>query len=240
MKRSPPTRSARLSPAACCTRAAATILIVRAALWIAPLAVNPAVAGSESAAASAASAPTSAARDAALPSTPSARLADVASAIRVEQAWIRWLPAGLPAGGYVTLTNRSDHAIVLVGAASPDYRQVQLHRSVVQGGLSKMVPVAAISISAHSTLDFVALGYHLMLMNPRVALSPGDHVPIELRFADGRSLVATFDLRPPSAVSSGTKHSGETDNMPGMSGMPGMSNMQSTPHVQQSTAATPH
>ncbi len=164
----------------------------------------------------------------------------MASAIRVEQAWIRWLPAGLPAGGYVTLTNGSDHAIVLVGAASPDYNQVQLHRSVMQGGLSKMVPVAAISIPAHSTLDFVALGYHLMLMNPRVSLSPGDHVPIELRFADGRFLVATFDLRPPSAVSMGAKHIGETDNMPGMAGMPGMSNTQSTPRIQQSTAGTPH
>jgi len=132
-----------------------------------------------------------------------------AAGVRIEEAWIRWLPANLPAGGYLVLSNGSDQPRVLVGASSPDYGQVQLHRSITQGGLSKMVPVPRITIPAHSTLSFAAHGYHLMLMQPQARITPGDHVPITLRFADGQTLLASFQVRPPSATAPG-----------GMAGMP--------------------
>jgi copper(I)-binding protein len=132
--------------------------------------------------------------------------------VRVQQAWIRWLPAGLPAGGYVTLVNGSDQPVQLIGAASVDYGQIQLHRTLTQQGMSKMSPVAAVRIPAHSTLSFEAQGYHLMLMHPRRMVMPGDHVQIELRFAGGAAIVASFEVRKPDASGDG-----------GMANMPGMS-----------------
>lgn len=185
-------------------RSAGIALLISGALALAPGAPGAAAAQSEAGATNAAPATAGADRDA-------------AKAIRVEQAWIRWLPGGLPAGGYVTLTNGSDHSIVLVGAGSSDYDQVQLHQSITEGGLSKMVAVAHILIPAHSTLSFAAHGYHLMLMKARVSLSPGDRVPIELRFADGRSLIATFDVRAPADDPSNASHAAGMENMPGMS-----------------------
>lgn len=136
--------------------------------------------------------------------------------VRVQQAWIRWLPANLPAGGYLTLTNLTDHALALVSATSPDYGSVGLHRTLNRNGTSSMVPVARIDLAPHARVDFAALGYHLMLMQPRVPVAPGDHVPVTLHFADGRSFTANFEVLKPSATGPSDK------GMAGMPDMPGM------------------
>ena len=120
-------------------------------------------------------------------------------AVRVDAAWIRWLPAGLPAAGYLNLTNTGEKPAVLVAASSADYADVSMHRSVRRGGTVEMAPMAQIVIDPHSSLDFATAGYHLMLMQPAKSLQPGDRVPITLRFADGSSLSADFEVRKPDA-----------------------------------------
>lgn len=123
--------------------------------------------------------------------------AGTAAAVHVEDAWIRWLPAGIPAGGYLTLVNDGDKPAVVVAAESPDYGEVSLHITRNQNGLSQMVAVANIVVEPHSRLSFAAAGYHMMLMHPTVTRSPGDEVPITLRFADGGSLTVKFRVRHP-------------------------------------------
>jgi len=118
-----------------------------------------------------------------------------APTIRVDDAWIRWLPAGVPAGGYATLTNTGDKPLMLMAVSSPDYGEVAIHRSVEHQGMMEMTPVAQIAIVAHSTLNFAAAGFHLMLMQPNKAVKLGDRVPITLRFADGASLTVQFEVR---------------------------------------------
>jgi copper(I)-binding protein len=115
--------------------------------------------------------------------------------VRIDGAWIRWLPAGLPAGGYMSLTNVGDTAVNLVAASSPAYAEVSLHRSVESGGTVAMRPVVKITLEPHSRVDFAAAGYHFMLMQPIKPLQPGDHVPVALRFADGSTLTVQFEVR---------------------------------------------
>jgi copper(I)-binding protein len=115
--------------------------------------------------------------------------------LRVEDAWVRWLPAGVPAGGYATLINDGDEARVLIGAVSSAFGDVSIHRSVDRGGTMAMEAVESINIQAHSKLNFAAAGYHLMLMQPANPIHPGDKVPITLRFADGRLLTIPFEVR---------------------------------------------
>lgn len=131
----------------------------------------------------------------------------------VQDAWIRWLPAGLPAGGYLSLTNRGDHPVELIDASSDAYRSVALHRSESHSGVSRMTTVEHITIPAHATLSFASAGYHLMLMQPTRTLSPGDHVALTLRFAGGQSRTILVELRRPDGGSTG---------VPGMRAMPGM------------------
>jgi copper(I)-binding protein len=119
--------------------------------------------------------------------------------IQVRDAWVRWLPGNLPAGGYLTLVNAGDQASSLVAASCPDYADVSLHRSRTVAGTSQMTPVEKITVAAHSRLEFAAQGYHLMLTHPRKTLRPGDRVPVTLSFSGGVALTVEFELRPPVA-----------------------------------------
>ncbi len=143
----------------------------------------------------------------------SAAFAQSSPPVRADGAWIRWLPAGLPAGGYMTLHNDSAHAVALVGASSPDYAEVMLHHSEMRNGTMRMLPVDKVEVPAHGELQFKPGGYHIMLMQARQEVHPGDRVPVVLRFADGQQLRVPFEVRKPGA-------SGDMQGHGGMQGMP--------------------
>jgi copper(I)-binding protein len=142
-------------------------------------------------------------------------------AVQVKDAWIRWLPGNVPAGGYLTLVNSGDQPASLVKAASPDYADVSLHRSSNVGGISRMTPVDHISVAPQSSLEFAAQGYHLMLAHPTRTLKPGDHVMLTLTFADAAVLSVVFDVRAPDGGADKAQMPGMPD-MPDMPDMPGM------------------
>lgn len=127
--------------------------------------------------------------------TPAATLPTV----RVEDAWIRWLPANLPAAGYATLNNIGGKPVTLLAASSSKYGEISFHRNRTQGGTREMVPVDKITINPHSSFNFAAAAYHMMLMQPTQSIKPGDHVPITLRFADGSTLTVEFEVRKPDS-----------------------------------------
>jgi copper(I)-binding protein len=115
--------------------------------------------------------------------------------IQVKDAWIRWLPANLPAGGYVTLTNTGSAAHVLIGARSPDYGDVSIHQTHSNNGMNEMTPIDSIVLKAHASVRFAEAGYHFMLMQPTRSLHPGDRVLVTLRFADGPTITVPFLVR---------------------------------------------
>lgn len=123
-----------------------------------------------------------------------------AGRLEIRDAWIRWLPANLPAGGYLTLINGSTRPATLLKAASAAFRQCGLHRTLMSGGSMQMNPVERITVPAGASLNFASLGYHLMLVEPVKPVRPGDHVPITLYFADGSSTTVPFEVRGPDAV----------------------------------------
>ncbi|RDS81199.1 copper chaperone PCu(A)C [Dyella monticola] len=117
--------------------------------------------------------------------------------IKASHAWIRLLPANLPAGGYVTLDNESASAATLVSAHSATYASAMLHQSTQDpSGNSTMRMVERVSIPAHGRLALAPSGYHLMLEQATHALKPGDMVAITLDFADGSHLPVSFLVRP--------------------------------------------
>jgi periplasmic copper chaperone A len=130
----------------------------------------------------------------AVPSAPGAP-----PAIHVDDPWIRWLPAGVPAAGYLTLVNAGDRSLALIAAESADFGSVTIHRSVAREGITRMEEVKEIAVGPHSRLDFGAQGYHLMLMNPLRPIESAKQVPITLHFRDGTSLTIPFEVRKPEA-----------------------------------------
>jgi copper(I)-binding protein len=134
--------------------------------------------------------------------------------IQVTEAWIRWLPANVPSGGYMTLTNTGTVPRVLIGAASADFGAISFHQTRSNNGVSQMAAVGALTVAPRRSLRFTPGGYHLMLMQPKRALHPGDHVSISLRFAGGQSLEVLFEVR--TAGAEPPAPANDMGDMPGM------------------------
>lgn len=130
--------------------------------------------------------------------------ADQASQVHADAPWLRVLPAGLPAGGYVTLRNDGDAAATLTHASSARYGEVMLHQSTTDGGMGRMKMVDRLVIPAHGQVALAPGGYHLMMMQAHGAVAAGDRVPVTLDFADGSHLSLEFLARPANAVDAGT------------------------------------
>ena len=118
---------------------------------------------------------------------------------KVENAWIRWLPAKLPAAGYAVIRNVGDAPLRITGARSPDYGMVMLHHSRLAQGDSTMEMVDHLDIPAHGSVTLAPGGYHLMLSQPTHAIKPGDKVKIVFEFAGGGELQTDFPVRPANA-----------------------------------------
>ncbi|HJU07372.1 MAG TPA: copper chaperone PCu(A)C [Rhodanobacteraceae bacterium] len=126
-------------------------------------------------------------------------VAAAASSLKAEHGWVRWLPASLPAAGYVVIRNDGDKPVKLTGADSPDYGMAMLHRSMQKNGSDSMEMVDAIGIPAHGSVALAPGGYHLMLTDAKHAIKPGDTVHVSLHFDDGETLRVTWPVRPANA-----------------------------------------
>jgi copper(I)-binding protein len=118
-----------------------------------------------------------------------------AAGFRVDDAWVRDLPGGVPAAGYFLLRNDEAKAAELTGASSPAFGHVMLHQSVQSGGVARMREVHAVAVPAGGAVNFTPGGYHLMLMAPTRKIVRGEKIPITLKFADGQAVTAQFEVR---------------------------------------------
>jgi copper(I)-binding protein len=120
--------------------------------------------------------------------------------VRASEAWIRVMPANLPAGGYVVLHNDGDQPAVLDGASSAAYGSVMLHQSSTDTGMGRMRMVDNLSVPAHGRVALAPGGYHFMLMDAGKPVQPGQTVRLTLHFADGSTLATDFLTRPANAL----------------------------------------
>ncbi len=135
-----------------------------------------------------------------------AGLVQASGHLMADNAWIREAPPKATAlAGYMTLMNKGDKPRMLVGASSPAFGKVMLHRTVMEEGMAKMVHQHMIEIPAHGSVTFEPNGYHLMLMKPKQQLKAGDKVEITLEFKNGETLVVTHVVR---GGMEGMNHSG--------------------------------
>ncbi|MHB8310329.1 MAG: copper chaperone PCu(A)C [Metallibacterium sp.] len=119
--------------------------------------------------------------------------------VAVTNAWVRWLPAGLPMGGYLRITNHGTHMLELVGARSASFGMVMLHESTHRGGMERMVHVDAVTIAPGATFAFVPGDYHLMLMHAADTVKPGGNVRIDLQFKGYAPYPVQFTVLPADA-----------------------------------------
>jgi len=116
--------------------------------------------------------------------------------VMVGDPWIREAPPTAPAlGGFMVLRNHTGKPVVLVGAACDEVGEVQLHRTVAEGGMMKMVEQKSVTIPANGELAFKPGDYHIMLMQPKKPFKAGDKVEVTLKFEDGSTMPVNFEVR---------------------------------------------
>lgn len=118
--------------------------------------------------------------------------------LAVSDAWMRVVMPLHPASGYFTLSNKTDHPYVLVGASSPGCGSLMLHQSALRNGQEHMAMVQVVAVPMHGFVKFSPGGYHLMCIKPTDEMKPGNSVPVTLTFKDGATVTADFQVRGPT------------------------------------------
>ena len=116
--------------------------------------------------------------------------------IRISNAWINEAPPGMKMmGGYLTISNKTAHALVLTSITSPCFERIEFHATEIKEGVSKMRRQDSITIPAGAVFSFAPGHDHLMLINNTRTLATGDKVPLTLNFAQGESLQIEAEVR---------------------------------------------
>lgn len=126
-----------------------------------------------------------------------ASTAESAMAVSVTNAWARATPPGMSMGAaYLTITNRSRSADVLLGASSPLAGGVEIHRTKLEGGVSRMRPAGEIAIAPGATVQIEPGGLHMMLVGLNGPLLEGRSLPLKLKFRNAGSITVQVAIRP--------------------------------------------
>lgn len=99
--------------------------------------------------------------------------------------------------GYLSLTNPGDVDVTITAVTSPQFERVEMHRTTLENGVSRMRPVPGLDVPAGATVQFEPGGLHLMLTGRR-----GDADRVMLQFRSGDALLLAVDAPLDDPVSS--------------------------------------
>lgn len=86
---------------------------------------------------------------------------------------------------YMTIENRSNHAIQVDSVSSPVFAQIEMHQTRIENGVATMHELQQIELPAATRLEFKPGSNHLMLMQPQKLPKVGDLVPFTLHTSSG-------------------------------------------------------
>jgi periplasmic copper chaperone A len=120
-----------------------------------------------------------------------------AGSLRVETPWIRAAAGGDNSAAFMTIRNGGSQADRLVAAECPAAMMVEIHQSMEKDGMAMMSPVSAIEAPSRGQVELKPGGYHVMLMQLKKDLKPGDKVELTLTFAKAGRVAVTAEVRKP-------------------------------------------
>lgn len=110
-----------------------------------------------------------------------------------------WIPEAPPVStvmaAFMTIRNPDADDVKIVSVQSEKFSEIQMHLSIDEDGVAKMLPQKALIIPAHGELQLRPGSYHLMLFNPVAPLKAGDKVTLNFTFADGSKLPVVADVK---------------------------------------------
>lgn len=131
-----------------------------------------------------------------------------AEPLNVTNAWVRQgPPTAQVLAAYMTLENPGTQVITIIGAGSPQFETVEIHRTEIVDGMARMIPQDSLAIPAGERVALEPGGLHLMLINTKQPLAADATVRIELRIEGGDSLTVDAPVRADAGMHEGMDHS---------------------------------
>lgn len=119
----------------------------------------------------------------------------MAGTLEIEHDWIALQPPGAQASAaFMQLSNPGDADVHIVAADAPGFATVELHLSINEDGMHRMVEQERITIKAGSDLIMAPGGYHVMLIGPDQDLTENQIVPVSMTLASGEILEQEIEV----------------------------------------------
>lgn len=117
--------------------------------------------------------------------------------VRAEDVWARPAAAGENGAVYMRLVNDTATADRLVAASSDIAANVEMHETKTEGDVVSMAPVDGVDLAPHVQVAFEPGGLHVMLVELKRDLQPGDRFDLTLELASGVRLPVEVAVRQP-------------------------------------------
>ncbi len=113
--------------------------------------------------------------------------------LQIANAWIAEAPPSSKVmAGYMDIKNPTDTVLEITKVASADFSSIEIHRTVHEDGMARMLRQTGISVPANGSFELKPGGYHLMMFNPARAFKAGDSTQLIFTLADGST--SRFDV----------------------------------------------
>lgn len=120
--------------------------------------------------------------------------------VSIHDAWIPEAPLVVKTmAGYLTAKNSTDKKISIIKVSSPDFKTVEMHKSIIKDGMARMIKQNKVVIRAKSQVEFKSGGLHLMLMGAKRKLKTGSEITLMFEFDNGNKLSTKAMVKPASA-----------------------------------------
>lgn len=126
--------------------------------------------------------------------------ASAAAPLSISEVWTRPTAAGAGTGaGFLRIRNRGAEPERLLGASSERAGKIELHQQVEHDGVVGMRPLGeGVEIPPGGELRLAPSGIHLMLIDLRAPLVPGERVPLQLHFARAGEVPVALHVEVPA------------------------------------------
>ncbi len=127
--------------------------------------------------------------------------------IVIHDPWVRSAPPNAPMLGlFMQIRNKTHHDIKLLSAQAKGYQRVELHRTINQSGVMKMLKQDFMLINTNHYLDLKPGSWHIMLIGPELVPMQGDKVMIKLSFDNGLTQSIHAPVRKDQAITNNNHH----------------------------------
>ncbi|MGD8698971.1 MAG: copper chaperone PCu(A)C [Gemmatimonadales bacterium] len=102
--------------------------------------------------------------------------------LEISSVYISEPVMGERAAMYFTVANHGPVADHLIAVSTPIAELAEIHRTVADGGMMRMEPVESLVVPPGDGLHLAPGGYHVMLLELKEPIGPGDTVDVTLSF----------------------------------------------------------